>query len=118
MRRSLAAALLSFTILPGFALAQAAASPPAAPHGHHGHCGHRHGPMMFLEKFYAANTTHDGHLTLAQAKAGNMPRVADNFTAIDTQHRGYVTLYDIQAWHMDKFAQRLEQRASQLRAKD
>ena len=45
-----------------------------------------------LEKrFNAANTTHDGKLTLEQAKAG-MPRVAKNFDKIDTEKNGYVTL--------------------------
>jgi len=46
------------------------------------------------ERFEAANTTHDGHLTLEQAKAG-MPRVAKHFSDIDKDHKGYVTLEEI-----------------------
>ena len=47
------------------------------------------------EHFAAANTTHDGKLTLAQAQTG-MPRVAQHFNEIDTQKQGYVTLAQIE----------------------
>ncbi|MBP0591242.1 EF-hand domain-containing protein [Paraburkholderia sp. LEh10] len=47
------------------------------------------------ERFAAANTTHDGKLTLAQAQAG-MPHVAQYFNEIDTQKQGYVTLAQIE----------------------
>ncbi len=43
-------------------------------------------------KFKAADVNHDGKLTLAEAKAGNMPRIASHFSDIDTQNRGYITL--------------------------
>lgn len=79
---------------------------------------HRMDPGAFLMSFYAANTTHDGHLTLAQAKAGGLTPVADNFTAIDVKKRGYVTFYDIEAWRLDDMAKHLETRADALRAKD
>jgi hypothetical protein len=46
-------------------------------------------------RFAAANTTHDGKLTRAQAQAG-MPRVAQHFDEIDTQHAGFVTLAQIE----------------------
>jgi hypothetical protein len=46
-------------------------------------------------RFAAANTTHDGKLTRAQAMAG-MPRVAQYFDEIDTQRAGYVTLTQIE----------------------
>lgn len=46
-------------------------------------------------RFAAANTTHDGKLTLAQAQTG-MPRVAQYFDQIDTQKQGYVTLTQIE----------------------
>lgn len=42
-----------------------------------------------------ANVTHDGHLTLAQAKAGHLRVVVRNFDAIDAGHKGYATLADI-----------------------
>jgi hypothetical protein len=48
-------------------------------------------------RFEAANTTHDGKLTLDQARNGHMPQVARNFGTIDSTHRGYVTLDDIRA---------------------
>lgn len=49
------------------------------------------------QRFDAANTTHDGKLTLDQAKAGHMPQVAKDFDAIDTAKKGYVTMDDIRA---------------------
>lgn len=48
------------------------------------------------ERFDDANTTHDGHLTLEQARA-KMPSVARDFDAIDTDHKGYVTIDQIKA---------------------
>ncbi len=48
------------------------------------------------ERFDEANTTHDGHLTAEQARAG-LPSVARDFDAIDTAHKGYVTIDDIKA---------------------
>jgi len=46
-------------------------------------------------RFAAANTTHDGKLTQAQAAQG-MPLVAQNFDQIDTQKAGYITLPQIE----------------------
>ena len=58
-----------------------------------------HAPRRTLQdRFNAANTTHDGHLTEAQAQSG-MPAVARNFAAIDKDHTGYVTLNDIRAYN-------------------
>jgi len=48
------------------------------------------------EHFAAADTNHDGQLTLAEAKQG-MPRVAANFDKIDTAKHGYVTVEQIKA---------------------
>ncbi|MGI4943724.1 MAG: hypothetical protein ACRYHQ_24690 [Janthinobacterium lividum] len=56
---------------------------------------HRRRTMQ--ERFDAANTTHDGHLTLEQARAGRLNAVVRDFSAIDTAKRGYVTLDDIKA---------------------
>ena len=49
------------------------------------------------QRFDAANTTHDGHLTQAQAR-GHMRMVARNFDAIDTAHKGYVTVDEVRAY--------------------
>jgi len=75
------------------------------------------------KKFAAANTTHDGHLTLAQAKAAKMRLVVDHFAEIDTQNLGYVTETEIEAWrlddmahHMEAMAKTMEQKAATLRA--
>jgi hypothetical protein len=132
MRRIILLAALSFPALPlvpAIAFAQTAAAPvspapaaappataPASPPGGHWH----HGDTIkkWQAKFDAANTTHDGHLTLAQAKAADLIPVETNFTAIDTKNRGYVTFNDILAWRMDKMAQKLEQKAATLRAED
>ncbi len=56
-------------------------------------------------RFDAANTPHDGHLTLAQAQSG-MPMVARNFAAIDTQNKGYVTMDEIRAYNRARRAER------------
>lgn len=51
---------------------------------------------QIAERFAAADTNHDGQLTLAEAEAG-MPRVAANFNKIDADQSGMVTLAEIQA---------------------
>ena len=65
--------------------------PPAGPTD----AGVAQGPHA---KFDAANTTHDGRLTLAQAQAGGMRMVVRNFDAIDAGHQGYVTWPQIRAF--------------------
>jgi hypothetical protein len=50
-----------------------------------------------VQRFAAANVTHDGRLTRQQADMG-MPLVAQNFDAIDFDRKGYVTLPEIQAF--------------------
>lgn len=50
------------------------------------------------QRFEQANTTHDGHLTLDQAKLG-MKSVARHFDAIDKDHKGYVTEADIHSYY-------------------
>lgn len=80
------------------AMAQTPSGPPPAPRQH-----------AFIDRFNAANTTHDGHLTLAQAEAGNLPMVAQHFAAIDTQHKGYVTLDDLRAYRQQQRAAHAQQ---------
>ncbi|ACC71580.1 EF-hand domain-containing protein [Paraburkholderia phymatum] len=82
-------AILALCIASTAAMAQTVPQPmPASP---------RMERMMaqLQERFAAANTTHDGKLTLAQAQTG-MPRVAQYFSEIDTQKQGYVTLAQIE----------------------
>ena len=56
------------------------------------------GRRSLTERFEAANTTHDGKLTLAQAKDAHMNAVARDFAQIDKERHGYVTLDDIRAF--------------------
>ena len=63
----------------------------------------------FRDRFAAANTTHDGCLTLAQAQTANLRPVMRNFAAIDTAHRGCVTMKDIAAYRRTRRASRPQQ---------
>jgi hypothetical protein len=74
------------------------AQPPAAPPGGRA--------RAFADRFAAANTTGDGRLTLAQARAGHMPMVVKNFTQIDTAGKGYVTMDDIRSYRRVQAQQR------------
>lgn len=65
---------------------------------------HRGGGMM--ARFEAANVTHDGRLTLAQAEEAGWTRIARNFYAIDVQRKGFVTPQDIRAWNRARRAAR------------
>ena len=82
----LAAGLLA--LAPVAAFAQSAATGDAA-------AAKRH--TTLAQRFADANTTHDGHLTLDQARAG-LPMAARHFAAIDKDNKGYVTLDDIHAY--------------------
>jgi Spy/CpxP family protein refolding chaperone len=135
MRLTTLLSIAALAVLPAAAYAQTAPNPPPPPgpgghpppppmwqHGdweggwHHDGMGER-GPAMLM-KFYAANTTHDGHLTLSQAKAADMKMIVEHFQQIDVAKHGYVTPYDIDAWHLDNMAKHLEKKADELRAKD
>lgn len=58
------------------------------------------------QRFDEANTTHDGKLTLDQAKSGRLTRVATHFDAIDAGKRGFVTMDDIHAYNRAQRAAR------------
>ena len=74
--------------------APSAASAPAAK----AHAASKPHRMTWEQRFAAANTTHDGHLTMQQAEAG-YSTVARHFHEIDTGKKGYVTEEDITDWH-------------------
>jgi hypothetical protein len=93
----LAAALLS--VSPVLAQSPAPASPSAttpqpAPRHH------------FEDRFNAANVTHDGHLTLAQAQAAHLRFVTAHFAEIDRGNKGFVTLDDVHAYRQQVHAAR------------
>ena len=86
------APLLAFPLL-AFAVpvqaqtaAPADATPPAASTAAPAQPRHAARQSM-QQRFDAANTSHDGKLTLDQAKAG-LPRVAPHFSAVDKDNKG------------------------------
>jgi hypothetical protein len=70
--------------------------------------------MTLKQRFEAANTTHDGKLTKAQAEAG-MPMVARHFAAIDVDHDNTVTLPEIRKY-MRAHRAELRSEMQQMRA--
>ena len=57
---------------------------------------HPHTTMQ--QRFEQANVTHDGHLTLDQAKTG-YKSIVRHFDAIDQDKKGYITEDDIRAYY-------------------
>lgn len=49
--------------------------------------------------FSAANSTHDGRLTKAQAEQSDWTRVAKHFDEIDTDHKGWISVDQIHAFN-------------------
>ena len=70
---------------------------------------HRRTHRTLQERFDEANVTHDGHLTMEQARA-KMPAVARDFAAIDTDKKGYVTVDQIKEHTREAPAARREAR--------
>jgi hypothetical protein len=64
-----------------------------------------HTRTTMAQRFAAANTTHDGHLTEAQAKAG-LPAIYRHFGEIDSAHKGYVTTADLKAYDHAQYVKR------------
>jgi hypothetical protein len=91
--------LLAATLLALPALAQTAAAAP------------KHTRLTMTQRFEQANTTHDGHLTLEQAKAG-YKSVARHFAEIDADKKGYVTEDDIRAYNKAHHAGRHQSAAT------
>ncbi len=59
---------------------------------------HRHYSGL-PEHFQAANSTHDGRLTQAQATQAGWTRVARHFDEIDSAHLGFVTEAQVHAYN-------------------
>lgn len=57
-----------------------------------------HTRLTTTQHFEQANTTHDGHLTLEQAKTG-YKSVVRHFAAIDQDKKGFITEDDIRAYN-------------------
>jgi hypothetical protein len=74
------------------------------------------GRRTLAERFDAANTTHDGKLTLAQARAGHMNAVARDFAQIDKEKHGYVTMDDIRGFQKERREARRAARQAQAPA--
>ena len=68
----------------------------------HAHRAHR----KLADRFAEANTTHDGHLTLAQARDAKMNEVVRDFGLIDKDKKGYVTVDGIKAFRHERRAAR------------
>ncbi len=73
------------------AAAAPAVAAPAAP-------ATSHKRMTFKQRFAAANTSHDGHLTKAQAADAKMTFTVKHFDDIDTAKKGYVTADEIDSF--------------------
>jgi len=89
----------------GIAFAQSPAPSPSSPPEAATEAPRTHSRMTMNDRFAAANTTNDGHLTMEQARAG-MPAVAKHFAAIDKDNKGYVTLDEIHAYYKEQRAAR------------
>ena len=63
-------------------------------------------PPTLAEHFAAANVTHDGCLTRAQAVAGGMTGVAGSFALIDTARRSCVLLDQIRLFRLEQRVRR------------
>jgi len=68
--------------------------------------------QRFQKRFDAANTSHDGHLTLEQAKAAKWTAVVRRFSKIDVDQKGYVTAPELRADYLTQRAAKAKQNAS------
>ncbi|GAN78246.1 EF-hand domain-containing protein [Acidisphaera rubrifaciens] len=96
------ATMLGASVLGGVPFGAHAARAQAAPAASAQPGAHR---QTVAQRFAEANTTHDGHLTLAQAQAG-FPAMAYLFDRIDRDRKGYITMADIHAYYEAKRAAR------------
>ena len=92
------AAMVGASVFGGVPFGATAARAQAAPTASAQPGPHR---QTVAQRFAEANTTHDGHLTLAQAQAG-FPAMAYLFDRIDRDRKGYITMADIHAYYEAK----------------
>ncbi len=62
-----------------------------------------HTHLSMQQRFEQANVTHDGQLTLEQAKTG-YKSIARHFDAIDRDKKGYITEDDVRAYQKTQHA--------------
>jgi len=91
-----------------------AAAVPAAPSASAmAPSGKKHAKRVPMQqRFDAANTTHDGHLTRAQATAANWNYVTKHFDVMDTTHKGFVTVADVHAYGAAAHAARAQRKTA------
>jgi hypothetical protein len=75
--------------------AEDAASPPPSAVHRHARSSVARPRLTMKQRFDSANTTHDGHLTKAQAEAAGMKALVAHYDAVDKEHKGYVTTEDL-----------------------
>lgn len=102
MRLVFTLAALALLVAPAYAQTTTPA-PVTSPETPQATAPAQHHRMSMTERFANANTSHDGHLTLAQAKVG-YKSVVRNFTEIDATNKGYITEADIHAWRKAEHA--------------
>ena len=78
--------------------------------------GAQRAQVPFRQRFETANVTHDGRLTLDQARQGHLGMVVHNFDQIDADHKGYVTVQDVHAWHHARHQAQMAQQQGQAPA--
>ena len=63
-----------------------------------------HPKITWEQHFATANTAHDGHLTIEQARTGYQS-LFKHFAEIDVGGKGFVTVDDVKNWHKQQRAQ-------------
>lgn len=89
------------------------AASAAAPLSSAAPVGKKHNKRVSLQQhFDAANTSHDGKLTRAQATAANWGYVTKHFDVMDSTHKGYVTAADVHAYGVAAHAARAQRKGA------
>ena len=111
MKRTLFAALIA---LPSLALPALAEPAPPTAHTTPAATPHTHTSVTWQQHFARANMAHDGHLTLAEARAG-YTTLSKHFAEIDATGKGFVTVDEVNAWHKQQRTQHQTAPANKLR---